>query len=383
MQNFKGIKKAERCKNILLVIVICVKIISFTSYAAEKNTDSDLLYGDEMSELFDDLEPEVREILESLGVEELSLEMFDNIGISDVFNALAGIFKGSLKKPAETLSSMIFLIILTALAGCYISSGSSFSSYFETVAVMLAGTLAFSSIINCIHNAVSSVYGVGIFMKALIPIMAGITTAGGNPSLAVSYNSVSLYTAEIITSVCGDFLAPIMCVFSAVAVCSSVNITVDTKSFLDGVKRLVNLILGFVGTVFSGVIALKDVLSAGTDNVSVKGIKFILGSSVPVVGGAVSEGLSSVISSITLMKNVYGMAAIIILSVTALPAVCELLLWMICLSLASYAASSLGQTRTAGMLSSLYYVISILFSITVFIVYMSVISTAMVILLSR
>ena len=82
------------------------------------------------------------------------------------------------------------------------------------------------------------------------------------------------------------------------------------------------------------------------------------------------------------MKNAYGIFGIIIIAAVTLPVICELLLWLVSLTAASYVAEAFSQSRTSDVLSSLKFVFSMLLSLVLFSVFVLIISTAMVILMS-
>ena len=180
---------------------------------------------------------------------------------------------------------------------------------------------------------------------------------------------------------CRDVFAPVICVMMVIAVCTGVNSLFNFAPVISSVKKFVNVGLGLCGTIFTGILALKDVLAVGIDKVAVKGVKFVIGSAVPVVGSALSEGLSSIVASVSLMRNTYGTIGIIVVIATTLPAVCELILWIISFSVSGYVAQTLGLLNIYSILENIRYVLSILLSILLFTVYILIISSAMIILL--
>lgn len=369
-----------------IIIMIAVMFISFAVLCDAKGNllyaESNSLYSDNVDELLSLLDDDTIELLNSLGIDNYSPENIGNISIKDAFSALIGIFSGAFQEPFVCLCSVFGLIIMISLAESYISKESEFSDFIEFLGSMFVSLLIFSNAVECISDSVAALHTVSVLTKALIPVMAAITAFAGAPAMAVSYNAAALYSAEIISGICVDFLTPLLCIFAAMAVCGAVNSSVKINPILAMIKKIFSVILGLSGTVFTGIIAIKDVLASGIDKVSVKGIKFILGSSVPVVGGVLSEGLSSVISAAVLMKNAYGIFGIIVIAVVSLPVICELLLWLAALTGASYAAEAFSQDKTAGILSSLKFVFSMLLSLVLFSVFILIISTAMVILMS-
>ena len=86
-------------------------------------------------------------------------------------------------------------------------------------------------------------------------------------------------------------------------------------------------------TVFTGFLSIQSVIGKAADNMTVKTTKFFVGSMVPVVGGALSEALTTVTAGIGMLKSTAAMWCVIVLAIILLPTIIELFLWRIVLSL--------------------------------------------------
>ena len=368
-------------KRILKFIVIFVFLLAVTDVAVCAQ-DSDF-YSNSIESVIDSVDDDTKELLSDFGLSEYTYDELYNISFSDIQNLLLSVFKGSLKIPVSCAVSAIGIALVSAIGSVYITKSGSMAEYFEMITVVFISLLIFSKIIGCISRTVTSIESLGVFMKILVPVLAVMASFSGSPALAVSYNAVTVYTAEVITAVCRDILTPLLVIFACIAVCLSLNSVVKADSVLGMFKKFINMILGLAGTVFTGVVAIKDILSAGADKVSVKGIKFLLGSSVPVVGSVLSEGLSSIIASVSLMKNTFGIIGIILIIVLVLPVACELTVWILFLSFTAYCCEMFGQSRTASVISSLKFTVSMLLSVLLFTVYILIVSTGMIILIGN
>lgn len=369
-----------RCKVFILnSVCIAVMLLSFTVFASAESPKGNLLYSVSSFELSD----EVKDVLKSVGLKDFSAEEISNISISDTFNMIMDVFKGSLQRPFACMCTLLGIIILCSVVRSFLHQEKGISVYFESMITLFVALAAFTSAVECISDCVASMYSAGILMKSLIPVTAVLVAIAGAPAMAVSYNAVAMYCAQIISAICRDFLTPILCVFASVSVCASVNSSINFESLLNASKKIISILLGLAGTVFTGIIALKDVLAVGIDKVAMKGVKFVLGSAVPVVGSSLSEGLSSIIASVSLMKNTYGTIGIIVVVCVTLPAVCELILWMLTFSVTTYAAQALGLSGISKALSSLQYVMSMLLAVLLFTIYILIVTAAMVILLGN
>ena len=359
---------------IVFFVIILLHILTFSTFAFD-----DDYYNNSVKDIINSISDETKELLDKIGLDEYSYEELYNISLSDIKNLLFDIFNGSLKEPLNCAITVIGIVFVSAIVSVYITKNSTYE-YLEIVAVTFICLLIFSKIINCITKAVTALESLGVIMKLLVPILAIMAAISGTPTLAVSYNAVTVYIAEIISAVCRDFLTPLLITFTSISACMSLNSVIKSDTILNMLKKSINMILGFAGTIFTGVIAVKDILSVGADKVSVKGIKFILGSSVPVVGSAMSEGLSSIIASVALMKNTFGIFGIVLIIVIVLPISSELILWIISLSFSEYCCEIFNQKRVATVIASLKFMFSMMLSLLLFTVYILIVSTGMIIL---
>jgi stage III sporulation protein AE len=105
--------------------------------------------------------------------------------------------------------------------------------------------------------------------------------------------------------------------------------------------------MALVSTVFLGVLSAGTAVNATADSVSLKTAKFIIGTCVPVAGTALSGAVSTVSSSLSLLKSSVGIYGVVALAVTALPVITELLLWRLVLGVggAVCALFSLDETQ--------------------------------------
>ena len=90
-------------------------------------------------------------------------------------------------------------------------------------------------------------------------------------------------------------------------------------------KSAATWVIGGLFTIFSGVITLQGLVSGVSDGISLRSIKYALSSSVPVIGGAVSESVAAVISGACALKGAAGIMGIIVIVTTVLSPTLNLL----------------------------------------------------------
>ena len=135
--------------------------------------------------------------------------------------------------------------------------------------------------------------------------------------------------------------------------------------FIRAIQRAVNWILGVCMTLFSALLTLSGAVSSATDSVAMRTTKFMTASFVPVVGGAVSEALSSVLACVGVLRATVGAYGVIAMAVTLLPALVQLLLWKLMLLLTAAAADVFGVDGVARLLGGVGSVVGILIAVII------------------
>jgi len=85
------------------------------------------------------------------------------------------------------------------------------------------------------------------------------------------------------------------------------------NEFSELFAKLHKTILSFSMSIFAGILGISSFASASFDSLAARGVKFAISSSVPVVGGSLSEAMSSVAESAMLLKNATGLGGVLVL----------------------------------------------------------------------
>ena len=104
-----------------------------------------------------------------------------------------------------------------------------------------------------------------------------------------------------------------------------------------------------------------------------------MGRSLPVVGGTVSETYSALVSSLTLIKNTVGIFGIITVTVTVLPTLIDLLMWILALEISISVSESFGTSKAMGMLNVLKDTLVLLVATIVIVATIFIVSVGVVI----
>jgi stage III sporulation protein AE len=176
-------------------------------------------------------------------------------------------------------------------------------------------------------------------MTAFIPVMAAILAASSRSITAAGASSVMLFACSMLSNVAAFFLAPCMSGYLAISICAGVSENNGLLKFSNAFKKTVMWAFSLAVTIFLGILSIKGGIDAVKDTLSVKTLRYVLGSTVPIAGTVLSESVSNVLYSLTLLKKSAGMYAVVAITLMALPVLIEIL----CFRLSIFAINSISE----------------------------------------
>ena len=120
-----------------------------------------------------------------------------------------------------------------------------------------------------------------------------------------------------------------MSAYLAVAVCAGISENKGLMRFAVTFKKVSLWAFSLVVTLFLGILSIKGSVSGVEDTLSLKTLRYVLGSTVPIAGSVLSETVSNVVYSLTLLKKSAGMYAVTAVAVMSAPVLIEVLLYRI------------------------------------------------------
>lgn len=199
----------------------------------------------------------------------------------------------------------------------------------------------------------------GGLMSGMLPVMGVLYTLGGNVGQATVNSELLLLllgaceyiSATVTPALCGVCLAfALMEAFGG-----SGQIKLAPLSGL--VKKWYTSLLGFLMFLLTAALSVQSLLAVKADTLSMRGVKYAVGTILPVVGGAVSGTLGSVAAGVGLLRGIAGVSGLVLVALLLLPTLVQLLLFRACYQLTAAVAGMLscdGEAKLLGEVGSLY-----------------------------
>lgn len=369
------------------IFAVCVLIILSFSVNAYAAGESEYYNGQVKSsgaeDILSGLDSETKERLGELGIEDVNFSSLFDVSFSKIFSFVKKAAEGKLESPLKSLMKLLSVIILIAVCESFMPDDDKMKNVINMAAVLFSVTVIISPLYDAMESAVSSVGVCADFMKSLIPVLVGIVSASGNPSLAVSFQSCAFAAAEVISALGKNYVVPIVGAVTALDLTGSLMPSMKLSGITELVKKTVIQTLSFTATLYVSFLGIKGALANAADTVASKGIKLVISSAVPIVGGAVSEAYSGIIGSLVLVRSTVGIFGIIVIAVITVPSMLQLLFWIFALRLGAAAGEVFSLGGVSSLLKALSCAITLLNVVILFGAVLFIISLALLLSLKK
>lgn len=333
--------------------------------------------------LYDDLDDEIKEALGDLGINGVDFSSLFEVSPGKIFNIIKNAAAGSLEPPMKSLMKLMVVIIILSIGESFVPDDEKLKSLMNITGALLCTSSVVVPLYQAMESAVSSVGVCGVFMKSLIPVLTGVVSASGNPTLALSFQSIAFTVAQVISVVCEKYIVPIVGAVIALDLTGALIPSLKLSGITDLVKKTVISTMSFAASLYVSFLGIKGVLANAADTVANKGVKLIISSAVPVVGGAISEAYSGILGSLVLVRSTVGIFGIVVTAVITAPAMIQLLFWIFTLKVGAAVGELFLQNEVAKLLKALSSAVVLLNVVLLFNAVLFIISMALILALRQ
>ena len=220
-------------------------------------------------------------------------------------------------------------------------------------------------------------------MLAYIPVLAGVTAAGGHTASAAVFSAVALTAIQVLSRVISSVVIPLAGCIIGITAAGSIDPDLNLDWLCEGIKKFVVWGLGLIMTLFLGLLSVQSLITASADNAAMKTLKYAVSSAVPIVGGAVSDALSTVSGSISLLKTGIGGFGIAAVVCMLLPPVVTVLMYKFLLFAAGVISDLFGCTGTGKIIKSGENVMTVILAALVCVLVFITVASAMLLMFCR
>ena len=269
----------------------------------------------------------------------------------------------------EVVLNFRLLIQIIALAGvcsvlhrlhtAWLSENVTDLAYAMTYLVIIG--LAVGSFVTTLQLARETLDSAGSFLFAIMPVIFSLLMAAGGLGSAAVLHPMVFAGVTLIIHAIKDYLLPLIYIGGVIGLAGHLAEGFPLSRLAGLVRTVVIGGLGLLMTIFLGVISIQGLGAAVSDGVSLRTAKFLTGSFLPVVGGALADSMELAAGCSLVIKNALGtFGALVVLFVCLLPMV-KIYAIAIIYRLASALVQPLGQERLSQALQEIANTFTLVF----------------------
>lgn len=380
--------KRTVCFLILILAAFLFHTAAFAEQTASSQSSMESYYQEQLEQsgadkLQDKLPDDTKKILQELGISGSDWNSITSITPQNYFEKILSVFTGKAKNPLRVLASVIAIILLCALLdGMKLSFGEKpLGGIIGMVGTLCICTIVVQPIVACISDAADVLKASSGFLLACVPVLVAIMAAAGQSVSAGSYHLLMMAAGNVISIFATTVLVPMMNIFLALSVVSSVSPNINLNGLCNVLNKAVKWVMALGMTLFTGLITMHSIVASSLDSTGAKAAKFVVSSFVPVVGNALGEALNTVTGCVKMLKSGVGAFGLLAGLFVFLPVIAECVLWILTLMLCSGISQVFELKEITGLLKASSDVVSTMLAILLCCMMVLIISTVVMLVI--
>ena len=351
----------------LLSLLVIFLFLTVPIFAAEEQSVSDYGLPDQISDFLD----------QNSG----NAEQLENLTPQSLWDSIVNTVFAQLSRPMRMVYQLTAILVLAAIAKalCADWADRQIEKQIEMVVILAAFLFACQPLLQLLADLGDAIVECRTFLVSFVPIFAGVMASCGQPAASAVYTGFFLSAVTVFASLITGILLPFLKIYMALNISGGLSETVDLSSIANLIAKFIKWGLGLIATIFGAVIGLQSLLAGAADSVALKTGKFLIGSGVPVIGGAVSDAIGTVYAGLKVVKGTAGAAGIFAIVALFAPILSRCFIYLLALNLASAAAVVTGNARVGKVFSGFCECLELYISILIFFAVMTILSTALMI----
>ena len=293
------------------------------------------------------LDSQTRALLDELGLDSLTSVS----GVEVSWQKLLSFFGRDAQSAVHEVLRPFFVsrVLVLVLAFVCALVGSARYEALETAALCIVILQNVTVLQGLLSGGATLLHTSAAFVKGFLPVYAGLVAFSGAPASALGMQSLVFALCEGLSALAETLCVHVTGAFLGLCIACALSGHVRMPKLLGGANRAMNWVLGMLCAVFTGVLGTKSVLSAAADTAAGKSVRFLLSSSIPIVGAAMSDAYSSIVASIHLIRGSAAVVGVVALLALHVPVLLRGLAMSFSFKVLCAASDALGLAKTSGV----------------------------------
>ncbi len=286
----------------------------------------------------------------------------ERTGIKGILLMITDSLSGQLTDSRPLIITMLSLCVLGSLVSSVCEGLSCKKNADFCISIALAASLC-TILLPTVDGIVSYLSDMSVLMNALAPISAAILISGASVTAGAASSAGMSAVAAITDRLCVDVLTPISVALLGFSICDCMGGRFRASAISGYIKKAYLTLIGFMCTVISFSMGMQSAIAASADSLGARSLKFVVGSSLPMVGSTVSASLSTLGASLSVIKSTVGAGAVIATLAIALPSLFYIFVIRFSLSLCAGVSSLSGSVECERVFRSFFSLFDMLLAV--------------------
>ncbi len=372
-------------KRILIIISILI-FIPGEIFATDTTLVNDQLEALDLSTFVNEGEKYTKEIFPDLDIQKLIIKNISG-KIENPFSnkTILKILGVEIANGFSTIACILIIVIvhsiLKSIAENLDNGGVSRIAYFvEYILIVTILINSFTETLTRIQDTIANLVG---FMNTLIPILVSLIVATGQVASSTIIQPILIFAIIFIGNGINLFVIPIIMASIVLTVASNISDKIQITNLAKLFKSSAVWILGFVITIFVGVLSIEGTLTSSVDGITIKGLKTVTSTFIPVVGKALGDSVDTVLGATSLIKNSIGFIGIIIIIGICILPIIKLTILTVMYNLTGAICEPLADKKIVNVINQIADIFKLLLGIMFFIAVLLIIGVALILKISN
>lgn len=305
-------------KRKILIALILVLAFTFVPYIARADTLGDLQneVNDGVNEIdFSQVDEVANKHVGGIAEKVLSIINGEFDSAETFLGFVGALLTDGLKSVLPKLAAVFAIIVIMGLIRR--NSGSMISDSTNEVVNFVGVTAVLTTVMALVVTSYKQIYQLLSEVSALaevsMPILLTLLIAnGGNVASTVCQPSMVMFSTVVIKTI-QNVVLPLSIFATVFAIVGNISTNVKVNKMSSFLTSSSNWLLGTLFMVYSAFTSVQGITAASIDGVSYRVAKFATKSYIPILGGYLADGFDVVVASTSLIKNAFGVVALIVL----------------------------------------------------------------------
>lgn len=358
-------RKITAIAGLLIVIFIIIMLsdgLAFADDAEQELNDniSSILDGLDLSAIEEYIKNHGNDFIFSFGDSARDIVEYllhGNLNI-DYSSYLGEIFSVLFENVISLVPAFAQIVALSVICAIVKSAEGSIMSKSTTKAVRIACyaliiTILIAMLGGVIATAAQSIDNIKAQVEVVTPVLVTLTVLTGGSGAGAIYSPSALFISGGAVEIVNGLIFPATVGIIVINFISKLSPDLSFSGTSKLIKSILKWVIGITLAIFSIFITVQSTASSLFDGIFFKATKYLVGSSVPIVGNFLSAGVDMIVAAGSVIKSSVGMLGIVLLIIEVAPPIILFAAFSLILKFVAAVVQPIGEGTLFSLFSDL------------------------------